>query len=152
MNEAEEPAPRPQLPAARVVVGVDGSPGSLSALEWATHEAAVRATLLDVVHVRMFRSVLYESVPGSEHWEEDVLEDALARVRTWEPEVAVEGRVVDPPAAKALIDASEGADMLVVGSRGLGGFQELELGSVSHQVTAHARCPVVVVRPTRRAV
>jgi nucleotide-binding universal stress UspA family protein len=57
--------------------------------------------------------------------------------------------ITDPPAAKALIESSVGADLLVVGSRSLGGFKRLELGSVSQQCAHHACCPVVIIRPRR---
>jgi nucleotide-binding universal stress UspA family protein len=63
-----------------------------------------------------------------------------------DPPVRVQPRVKQGNAAKLLIDLSEDADMLVVGTRGHGGFADLLLGSVSQNVTAHAKCPVVVVR------
>jgi len=132
---------------ARIVVGVDNSECSMTALEWASREAKLRGAALEIVHVRQFRSVLDELVPDYARWEQGRLDRAASKAREWEPEVQVSGRIADPPAAKALIDRSEGAAMLVVGSRGLGGFKELELGSVSHQCVLHARCPVVVIRP-----
>jgi nucleotide-binding universal stress UspA family protein len=92
---------------------------------------------------------LLEQYPDMLEDERAVLAAAVARVRTLEPTVHTAGRMTDPPAAKALIESSVGADLLVVGSRGLGGFKRLELGSVSQQCAHHAGCPVVIIRPRR---
>lgn len=63
------------------------------------------------------------------------------------PDVRIISRVADTPAAKALVDISKDADLLVVGSRGLGLFKEFTLGSASHDCSRQARCPLVIVRP-----
>ena len=68
-------------------------------------------------------------------------------IATVAPGVTFKGVTHEGPAAKVLLEASEGADLLVVGSRGLGGFSGLLLGSVSQQCSLHAHCPVVIVRP-----
>ena len=77
---------------------------------------------------------------------EALLQKTLTEVLGDSPSLAVDARVVEGNAAKVLIDLSDGADLLVVGSRGHGGFAGLLLGSVSQQVAAHAQCNVVVVR------
>jgi nucleotide-binding universal stress UspA family protein len=77
---------------------------------------------------------------------EALLAEAVAEA-TAAGDVTIEQRVVEGPAATALIEAAKGAELLVVGSRGHGGFTGLLLGSVSDQVANHAPCPVVIVRP-----
>jgi nucleotide-binding universal stress UspA family protein len=135
--------------ARRIVVGVDGSPDSADALAWAAHEARLRGADLEVLYAIFFRSELLEQYPDLLQQERSILGAAVARARELEPTVETTGRTTDPPPAKALIEASVGADLLVVGSRGLGGFKRLELGSVSQQCAHHAACPVVIVRPPR---
>jgi nucleotide-binding universal stress UspA family protein len=131
----------------RVAVGVDGSGDSDDALAWAAREARMRSAILEVVHASVYRLALLEQFPEERAREKSILDRAVARASTLEPTIEVTGRSVEPPAAKALIEISGDADLLVVGSRGLGGFRELELGSVSQQCAQHARCPVVIVRP-----
>ncbi|MDZ4827526.1 MAG: universal stress protein [Actinomycetota bacterium] len=135
----------------RIVVGVDGSENSRCALRWAIAEARTRNATLDVVHAwhmpylgpspyapaDVVDPVLFE---GEGRY---ALTHALEAEDTEGVEVH-EVLVPDRPSA-ALIDAAKGADLLVVGARGRGGFLGLLLGSVSHQVVSHAPCPVVVV-------
>ncbi|EGX54482.1 universal stress protein [Streptomyces zinciresistens K42] len=136
-----------------IVVGVDGSPASLEALRWALDEARLRAAALRVVHAW---SSLYH---GSEiarlateaatreplqRAAEQTLDAALAHTPGTET-ADIERRVVEGPPTPALIEAAQGADLLVVGSRGRGGFASLLLGSVSHQCAQHAPCPIVIV-------
>jgi nucleotide-binding universal stress UspA family protein len=134
----------------RVIVGVDGSADSTDALAWAAAEARMRGGTLEVVHASFYRSVLLEQFPEELASEKSILDRAVERAVTLEPTIQVTGRLAEPPAAKALIEISDGANLLVVGSRGLGGFKELELGSVSHQCAQHAHCPVAIVRPQRQ--
>lgn len=132
-----------------VIVGVDGSERSLQAVEWASHEARRWAAELVILHATFWRAEALR-LPAFEEQsriEQRVLETARARAERAEPEVHIETILAEPPPAEALIRASERARLLVVGSRGLGGFNELLLGSVSHQCVLHAHCPVVVVRP-----
>ena len=131
------------------MVGVDGSRASLEALSWAATEARLRGARLEVLHATFYRAELLELFPGAARDEEAILEDAVARVQTMEPTVDVVARKAGPPAAKALVEASEGAELLVVGSRGLGGFEQMVMGSVSHQCAHHGQCPVVIIRGTR---
>jgi nucleotide-binding universal stress UspA family protein len=130
----------------RIVVGVDGSEPSLAALTWAAEEARLRGARLEILHATFYRAQVLEVMPGAAKDEEAVLERALQRVQAMEPEVEVVGRTAGPPPARALVEASAGAALLVVGSRGLGGFDELVMGSVSHQCAHHAHCPVVITR------
>jgi len=134
--------------AGRIVVGVDGSADSMRALAWAAAEARLRESVLEVVHVDFFRREALEAfAPDVLSDERTVLQRAVDRAKALEPSIAVVGRLCEPPAGKALIEASEGADMLVVGSRGLSGLKKLALGSVSSECVHHGRCPVVVLRP-----
>jgi nucleotide-binding universal stress UspA family protein len=82
---------------------------------------------------------------GQRHAEQ-VLREAVERARSDHPAVKVETAVVEGRPARVLVEMSADADLLVVGSRGLGGFSELLLGSVSQQCVHHAHCPVTVVR------
>lgn len=78
---------------------------------------------------------------------EAVSTDAVKEARKLDPDLVVEAVVSNQQAAAALISAAEGADVLVVGSRGHGGFARLVLGSVSEQLAHHAPCPLTIVRP-----
>jgi len=135
----------------RIVVGVDGSDGSCQALAWAVEEARLRDARLDVVHawhepyVGGYPYTLVSYDPRD--WEasaRQLLHELLAEVDTGG--VTVERIVVHDLAARALIEAAKGADLVVVGTRGRGGFSGLLLGSVSSHVVHHAPCPTVVVR------
>jgi nucleotide-binding universal stress UspA family protein len=133
---------------ARIVVGVDGSASSMRALAWAAAEAQLRGAALEVVHAYFGRHVVFEALaPNMLADEQSVLDRAVLRAKKLVPAVVVTGRLCDPPAGRALIEASEGAEMLVVGSRGLSGAREWALGSVSSECAHRALCPVVVVRP-----
>ncbi|HUN34499.1 MAG TPA: universal stress protein [Trebonia sp.] len=137
-----------------IIVGVDGSGHSQRALEWAAREAAVRRTSLTVLTVRQAIAgwtgvpVVYPLTGGPTL--KDVQEQAQAEtdkvlkgIDQRPAEVTV--RAVDGFPADALLQAAEDADAIVVGSRGGGGFARLVMGSVSTQVTHHAKCPVVVI-------
>ncbi len=137
-----------------VVVGVDGSPRSHKALAWAAAEAADHRADLVVVNVWEHTlppptgsvSVSERYVPDpSQRTPEDFLQE-ITKVLGEDPPVLVQPRVKQGAAAKVLIEESADADLLVVGTRGHGGFKGLVLGSVSQHVAAYARCPVTVVR------
>jgi len=143
-------------PAPRVVVGVDGSPHSRAALRFAVDEARQRGARLEVVHSWHYPYAsesawalaypsAFESIQASAQY---VLDEAERAARHWGPDIEIEPRLVCGDPAATLIDRAAGADLLVVGSRGRGGFAGLLLGSVSHQCTQHAPCPVVVVPGT----
>jgi nucleotide-binding universal stress UspA family protein len=145
MDAPESETARGEPP--RVVVGVDGSPGSMDALKWAVGYARMVGAVLEVVHARFIRKDILDLIDEAEAEESSVLESAVAAAHELDGSLQVVGRIDDPPAAKRLIDASRDALTLVVGSRGFGGFRELTLGSVSQQCVHHAHCPVVVIRP-----
>jgi nucleotide-binding universal stress UspA family protein len=137
--------------AGRIVVGADGSPCSEAALQFAFTRAGRRG--LGLMAVRAWRSpAIYVDVPTSKRWEQlekkerMVLAEGLASWRERYPDVDVVERTVLGNAAATLVDESAGAELLVVGSHGRGGVGALLLGSVSHAVLHHARCPVAVVR------
>jgi nucleotide-binding universal stress UspA family protein len=138
-----------------IIVGVDGSGHSRRALDWAIHEAAIRRAPLTVLTVQQ---VVRSFWAGSMYYPEDTefAENArkLAQDETDEllgglagdarpPEVTVLGVPGFP--AEEILAAAKDADMIVVGSRGAGGFKKLLMGSVASQVTHHAHIPVVVI-------
>lgn len=134
----------------RIAVGVDGSAESLFALEWAVTEARLRHG-----HVRAVTAWEYPpETAGMEAmiWDSEILEPTAKRMQTDTVKgvdtegVNITGDVVQGPTVTVLVNASKDADLLVVGSRGHGGFTGLLLGSVSTQVVHHAACAVLVVR------
>jgi nucleotide-binding universal stress UspA family protein len=142
-----------------IVVGVDQSEGAKAALRFALEEAGLRQATLRVVHAWQFG---YIGAPGFEgslpavggdlaefhEAAEAALDETLRGVVA--DGVAIERRVDQGAAAPVLIEESRDADVLVVGSRGHGGFAQLLLGSVSQQCAQHAVCPVVIVRDTAK--
>lgn len=136
-----------------IVVGVDGSPGSRTALTWAAAEAAGHGADLVVVnaweHTLMppsgSVSVSEHQVPDASQRTSDDLLQVIKEELGEDPPVLVQPRVKQGRPAKVLIDESAEADLLVVGNRGHGGFAGLVLGSVSQHVAAYAKCPVTVV-------
>lgn len=141
----------------KIVVGIDGSAASQRALEVAAEEARLRGARLVIVSawdipVVMSTAVVYppEIIDGIRA----DTEASVAAAQTWvtehEPQVECEGKVMQGPAATVLLEEAEDADMIVVGSRGRGGFSSLLLGSVSQQIVHHAPCPVLVVRQVER--
>ena len=175
---------------ARIVVGVDGSPDSKTALAWAAGEARLRQAVLQAVYAFHGHELAAPEYAPTEHGlpgaavnpslepfeagavarpdftatlqdrtrfeqaararADELLDSTLYELRDALAGVEVE-RVVfdDRHPAQALVEASSDADLLVVGSRGRGGFAQMLLGSVSHAAVLHAVCPVVVV-PSRR--
>jgi len=151
-----------------VVVGVDGSAGAREALLWALGEARLRQWPVRAVHAWMF-GYIGGSVEGYPYWggslgsytslgvdlgdlhhaAEDLLERALADVKGEADGVEVDRQVVQGSAAEVLVGQAAPGDLLVVGSRGHGGFAALMLGSVSQQCVHHAPCPVVVIHPAK---
>jgi nucleotide-binding universal stress UspA family protein len=140
-----------------ITVGIDGSDNAHHALMWAMSEAAVRGVPLTAltVHETIMSYWSGQPVyyPGDEVLVKQASEaagEAVAQVAEQlgkKPEVSV--RAINGFPAKALIDASADADLVVVGTRGGGGFPHLNLGAVSSQVVQHAKCPVVVVPDAR---
>ena len=138
----------------RVVVGIDGSGSSKSALRWAAEEAKAHNTELTVTSVwtplpaavAPYDSLGLEPGLDPERMAAAILDDTVEEVLSEYSGLALRREVRGGNPAKVLIDLSDGADVLVVGSRGHGGFVGMLLGSVSQHVAAHADCTVVVVR------
>lgn len=140
-----------------IVVGIDGSDASKQALRWAIQEARVHGARVTALHAWETPAPVPEVGPmpaidlvdfvgefrgAAEKRAADVVEEVVGD----DTSVTVEPVAVEGSPAEALIDASRNADLVVVGSRGHGGFTSLLLGSVSHQVAQHAECPVVIHR------
>jgi nucleotide-binding universal stress UspA family protein len=136
-----------------VVVGVDGSESGWAAVRWAAAEAVRRNVplrVLAVYHDARLHAARYGEPDdvarlARDHFDQ-VVNDAVAEARSVEPGVDVTGSVTVGDPAAELVAASRDVDLLVVGSRGLGGFGSLLLGSVGQRVAMHAYVPVVVVR------
>ncbi len=140
-----------------IVVGVDQSDGAKAALRFALEEARLRQATLRAVHAWQFAYLGAPGIEGSvphaggefealRSAAEAVLDATLEEVAVDAKGVKVERRVVQGAPAAVLVKESRDADLLVVGSRGHGGFAQLLLGSVSQQCAHHASCPVVIVR------
>jgi nucleotide-binding universal stress UspA family protein len=142
----------------RIVVGIDGSEGSVVALHWAIAEAKVRGALLEIVYAwepmspawtgleamgtAVVAPVTVEELRG---YAQAVLDATLTATKAELDGVEVEAHLSEGHAAVVLVETSEGADLLVVGSRGLGGFRGALMGSVSQHAVHASRIPVVVV-------
>ncbi len=141
-----------------IVVGVDGSGHSIRALEWAVKEAVVRHAPLTVITVHPdIVSYFGGAVDNGEARAiaERVRKELLVEVNNslatlGESPESVNVQDITGTAAAELVNASRDADLLVVGSRGAGGFGRLMMGAVSSQVAQHAHCPVVVIPPQDR--
>jgi nucleotide-binding universal stress UspA family protein len=136
----------------RIVVGVDGSEGARHALAWAVDEAVLRDARVEVVHAWRHPyappGTYVMRIPTDDALESEareVLDRAVDGVDSRRLSTPIDRILVCDGAAGALLDACKGADLLVVGSRGRGGFAGLLLGSVSQAVAQHATCPVVIV-------
>jgi nucleotide-binding universal stress UspA family protein len=144
------------LRSAPITVGMDGTPASRHALEWAVSEAEAQGrTILAIctyerpLMVSASAYPIMDAVTVEElvHYCHRVLTDGVSMAVQGRPTVQIETKVVEGAAAEVLIEASEHASALVVGSRGHGRFSGLLLGSVSQQCVARAHCPVVVIGP-----
>lgn len=156
-----------------IVVGVDGSEGSLAALRWALAEAHLRGSSVRVVHAYHSPPVpVSEAGVGAagigipaiftDNWDQvrqavesearNLIEHALREADADSFDgLEIERSAVEGPAARTLITEANGAELLVLGSRGRGGFVGLLLGSVSQQVALHPPCPVVILPPPEAA-
>ncbi|MBO4273442.1 universal stress protein [Microbispora triticiradicis] len=136
----------------QIVVGTDGSPAATAAVRWAADDAARRGCPLRLVSVVDHWAYGIPKFPTSggdplTRHAERALAAAEAVVREHRPEVRISAEIVEGVPARALRDKGEEAVEIVLGSRGLGGFAGLVVGSVVFHVAGHAPCPVVVVRP-----
>ena len=148
----------------RIVVGVDGSKGSREALLWSIDEAALRGASLEVIHtydhhlsLQFYAGDESVSTTAMDAMRQDIEIASREAARSAQALVdrMVEGlsgceirsmAIESARPAQTLVEHSRGADLLVVGSRGRGGFKSLMLGSVSQQCAQHAECPVVIIR------
>ena len=138
-----------------VVVGVDGSPQSVRALDWAARYAAASGARVQALRAWHYPGVAGQAPVGKapepvrHEAEKDVrapLDEAVAKVRAAQPGAEVEARLGYGHPAQVLIEASKEADLLVVGSHGHGAFTGMLVGSVSIHCVTGAFCPVVVIR------
>ena len=148
MNETSTPATN-----GRIVVGIDGSDASKDALRWAYRQAAVTGSELVAVAVWSYVTMSYPAVSGYVPTVGDLdleadtklmLEQTVKEVLDSSPGIRLV--VTEGHPADVLVRFSEAADLVVLGSRGHGGFVGALIGSVSQHVVAHAECPVVVIR------
>jgi nucleotide-binding universal stress UspA family protein len=136
----------------RIVVGVDGSAGSSAASEWAAHQAELTGCTLTAVTTWAWPTsfgVAFAYVPSDYSPSDDaqkVLDEALAQIRSAHPDLSIESVLSEGHAAPILVEASKGAELLVVGSRGHGEFAGMLIGSVSEHCVTNAHCPVLVFR------
>lgn len=124
----------------RIIVGVDGSIGARSALEWAVDECRLRACTLLIVH-----APAAGAASGYDAHAERLLAEHVAAASERRPGVPVTTLLSDAPPADTLIELSLDAELVVVGTRGNNGFTSTMLGSVTSRAAVHAHCPVAVV-------
>jgi nucleotide-binding universal stress UspA family protein len=142
--------------AGKIVVGVDGSDPSRKAIHWAVREARLRGAKLVAVHAWSY----YPSLPSDSldpmlvtpdfnatlgRDAERFVQQEVEKISGDAGGIEIEAQAVEGPAASVLVDVAKDADLLVLGTRGHGGFTGLLLGSVSQQVSHHAPCPLVLV-------
>ena len=134
--------------AERIIAAVDGSPASVDALRWAVRQANLTGASLEAITCwHLPNQYGYDAYAQDVDWETiaaNTLRGAVQQLG--ETRLEIKQVVLQGHPADVLIRASAGADLLVVGSRGHGGFTGMLLGSVSEHVTAHAQCPVLVIR------
>jgi len=141
--------------AGRIVVGVDGSDSSKAALAWAVRQAGLTGASVEAV-IAWHYPVIVGGMPyapvamlqSSDFGRQaaTILSHAVSAVIPPDSPVKISNTVREGNAAQVLLDVSGDADLLVVGSRGHGGFAEALLGSVSQHCVHHARCPIVIIR------
>lgn len=135
--------------AQRIVVGVDGSDSSEHALRWALRQAALTGSVIDAVMAWEWPNTFGWAPPVEQDFESlaaQVLTDTVAKVAGPDSSIEVRLTVAEGNAARVLLHSAKGADLLVVGNRGHGGFTGTLLGSVSQHCVQHATCPVLVWR------
>lgn len=135
----------------RIVVGIDGSPSSMAALEWAANYAGLTGATLEVLMTWEWPASYGWSIPIPAGYDlegdcERALGELLKPVREGHLGTTIQSEVIEGHPAPLLVKASQGADLLVVGSRGHGEFAGMLLGSVSEHCATNAHCPVLVLR------
>ncbi len=137
---------------ARIVIGIDGSAASIDALDWAGRQASLTHSTLEIIMTWDWPTTYgwalafpadYNPTEGMP----EILSKAADGLRAKYPDIEITSRVVQGPPAPLLVEASKGADLLVVGSRGHGEFVGMLIGSVSEYCATSAHCPVLVHRP-----
>jgi nucleotide-binding universal stress UspA family protein len=141
----------------KIVVGVDGSESSLTALRWALGEARLRETEVELIHTWSLTPMVdpmgfasYVPIEELGVAAKQIVDEVMKKVEEFVGKVKVTTRIARGPAAATLLEAAKDAQLLVVGRRGHGGFMGLLLGSVAEQVAHHAPCPVVIVSHEER--
>ncbi|MFD5813852.1 universal stress protein [Streptomyces sp. NPDC127038] len=139
-----------------IVAGLDGSPESLAAAEWAAREARRTDARLHLVHAWLWHPYVYSPLAGvavpppsedpRREWAERLPRDTAAKLAADHPGLSVSGERVAEQPVPALLAASEDAELLVLGSRGLGGVAGFLTGSVAQAMVARSRTPIVLVR------
>ena len=146
----DEAALEPSGSQHRIVVGIDGSSESARALDWAITQAQQSGAVLDIVTAWIFPMAIGYAFTTTVNDVRDkarsLVDEAIGHVATVAPDVVVRGEATEQLPGPALVTASKGADLLIVGSRGMGGFEELLVGSVGHYCVRRAPCSVVIVR------
>lgn len=135
----------------RIVVGVDGSAHATDAVKWGARQAGLVGAVLELVTAWGLPRIYTGPLPSPSDDKpaahaEGILDDAERTARREHPGVAIRRSAIDGPPAQVLVEASRGATLLVVGSRGRGKFTGMMLGSVSRHCVTNATCPVLVLR------
>jgi nucleotide-binding universal stress UspA family protein len=135
----------------KIVVGIDGSEASLAALDWAAGQAALTSSPLEILATWDWPVTYGWAVPLPQEYDpqesvQKTLDEAADGVRSRYPDIEVTTTALQGHPAPVLVEASKGAKLLVVGSRGHGEFVGMLLGSVGEHCAAHAHCPVLVHR------
>lgn len=139
----------------KLVVGFDGSPGSIDALRWALTESHERNLTLEVVYSWLLPGSLYPfpiSIPNTEDLYEQAkqfITDQLKLFTTDHPDVKTTLKIVQGAAGQELVSHGKNAEGIVVGARSHDTISRLLIGSVSHYVVVHAECPVIVVKQNK---
>ena len=141
----------PEIGPGRIVIGLDGSVASMEALAWAGRQAHLTHATLEMIMTWDWPTtygwtVLPEGYDPSQGMPE-ILAKAADELRATYPEIEITTRLVQGHPAPLLVDSSEGADLLVVGSRGHGEFVGMLIGSVGEYCATNAHCPVLIHRP-----
>lgn len=131
-----------------IVVGVDGSVSALHAVRWAANEAARRRLGLSIVHAHVVPPLDLPASYRTESmaWSRDYLRDAAEAAREVQPGVEIDVELTVQSAVDLLVEMSKNASLVVLGSRGLGGFTGMLVGSTAIGLASRAHCPIVVVR------
>jgi nucleotide-binding universal stress UspA family protein len=135
----------------KIVVGVDGSAASLAALDWAAEQAALTRSPLEIVTTWEWPLTYGWAVPLPQEYDPEegvqkALDEAAEAALAKYPDVEITTRALEGHPAPALVEASKGAKLLVLGSRGHGEFVGMLLGSVGEHCATHAHCPVLIHR------